>query len=213
MSQTALLRLMLLMSPSFPVGGFAYSSALEQAAADDLVRKSHELGEWLEAALQSGSLRNDAILLVQAHRGDLVMTNELALALAGSNERYQENTAQGAAFVSAVKAANLPCPALPEPVTYSVAIGAVAAVQDIAAEDAVGAFLHAYLSNQIQCAIRLGITGQNGGLALLAMLETRIAAIASELASSTIEDLGSNTMMADVSSMRHETLYSRIFRS
>ena len=174
MIQTQLLRLMMLLSPSFPVGGFAYSSALEQAAADGLVSNPDELGDWLEATLQSGSLYNDAILLVQAHCGQIDEANEMALALAGSKERYLETTAQGAAFVAAVRAANLPCPALPEPIAYSISVGAVAAVQDIAAEDAVGAFLHAFLSNQIQCAIRLGITGQNGGVALLDYFLRRI---------------------------------------
>ena len=137
----------------------------------------------------------------------------MPLALAGSKERYLETTAQGAAFVAAVRAANLPCPALPEPIAYSISVGAVAAVQDIAAEDAVGAFLHAFLSNQIQCAIRLGITGQNGGVALLAQLENRIAGLSSGLAASTLDDLGSNTIMADISSKRHEALGSRIFRT
>lgn len=213
MIQTQLLRLMMLLSPSFPVGGFAYSSALEQAAADGLVSNPDELGDWLEATLQSGSLYNDAILLVQAHCGQIDEANEMALALAGSKERYLEATAQGVAFVAAVRAANLPCPALPEPIAYSISVGAVAAVQDIAAEDAVGAFLHAFLSNQIQCAIRLGITGQYGGVALLAQLENRIAGLSSGLAASTLDDLGSNTIMADISSKRHEALGSRIFRT
>lgn len=213
MSQSTLLRLMTLLSPAFPVGGFAYSSGLEQAVADCLVSNPGTLQDWLEAALQAGALRNDTILLSLANRGTQNEANELAIALAGCHERYLETTAQGDSFIRAVEAAGLPCPRFAGPVAYAVAVGAVSAMQDIKVEDAICAFVHAWMSNQIQCAIRLGILGQNGGVALLAHLETAIAAMATQLADANENDLGSNTFLADISSMRHETLYSRIFRT
>jgi urease accessory protein len=219
MSQTTLLRLMTLLSPSFPVGGFAYSHGLEQASADGLVTNAEELGEWLSQLLRSGTAWNDAVLLAQAHRGAdnpeaLRAVADLAEALAGSQERHMESQNLGAAFITAVKAAVLAMPdALGERAAYPVAVGAAAAAQGLAVIDAVSAFLHAFVSNQIQCAIRLGILGQNGGVALLTGLEPLLGETAARASQSTLDDLGVNSIMADIAAMRHETLYSRIFRT
>jgi urease accessory protein len=219
MSQSALLRLMLLLSPSFPVGGFAYSHGLEQAAADGQVRDAQSLREWLASLLNHGSQWNDAVLLAEAHRRvaagqGLSETAELAAALAGSKERHLEQQNLGNAFISAVKAGGLPTPdGLGDNAAYPVAVGAAAAAHGIEALSALTAFLHAFVSNQIQCAIRLGILGQAGGVRLLAGLEADIAGVAVRAVSSSLDNLGSNSSAAEIASMRHETLYSRIFRT
>lgn len=219
MSQSTLLRLMTLLSPSFPVGGFAYSSGLEQAVADQLVTDSQTLGDWLLSIVQNGSIWNDVVLLVESHRRignarPIAEISDLAEALAGSKERCLEQQNLGGAFIDAVKASGLAMPtAIGEQPAYPVAIGAIAAAQGLDLESALGAFLHAYFSNQIQCAIRLGLLGQNGGVALLAGFEPVILETAKQANLSTLEDLGASSLMADILAMRHETLYSRIFRS
>jgi urease accessory protein len=219
MSQTALLRLMTLLSPSFPVGGFAYSHGLEQAAADGWVTDAAGLGNWLSQLLRSGSAWNDAVLLSEAHRcadmpEALRSVAALAEALAGSRERHMESQNLGAAFITAVTSGGLAVPAaLGETAAYPVAVGAAAAAQGLGCAETVSAFLHAFASGQIQCAIRLGILGQAGGVKLIASLEADIADIAVRAAASGLDDLGSNTFAAEIASMRHETLYSRIFRT
>jgi urease accessory protein len=219
MSQTALLRLMTLLSPSFPVGGFAYSHGLEQAAADGWVTDADGLSGWLSQVLRSGSAWNDAVLLAQAHRcamspDELRAAAELAEALAGSRERHMESQNLGAAFITAVKTGGLAMPeALGIAAAYPVAVGAAAGAQGLGCAGTLAAYLHAFASNQIQCAIRLGILGQAGGVKLLAAQEADIDIVAARAAGSTLEDLGSNTIAAEIASMRHETLYSRIFRT
>ena len=219
MSQSTLLRLMTLLSPSFPVGGFAYSSGLEQAVADQLVTDNTTLGDWLVSIVQRGSIWNDAVLLAESHRRvgngkSIAEIADLAEALAGSKERHLEQQNLGSAFIDAVKASGLIMPpSIGDRAAYPVAIGAIAAAQGLDLESALGAFLHAYVSNQIQCAIRLGVLGQNGGVALLASLEPVILETARQANLSTLDDLGASSLMADISAMRHETLYSRIFRS
>jgi urease accessory protein len=219
MSQTALLRLMTLLSPSFPVGGFAYSHGLEQAAADGWVSEAAGLGDWLSQLLRSGSAWNDAVLLSQAHRcagapEALRRAAELAEALAGSRERHMESQNLGAAFITAVASGGLAVPAaLGDKAAYPVAVGAAAAAQGLGCAETVSAFLHAFASSQIQCAIRLGILGQAGGVRLLASIEADIGEIAVRAAASGLDDLGSNTIAAEIAAMRHETLYSRIFRT
>jgi urease accessory protein len=219
MSQTALLRLMTLLSPSFPVGGFSYSHGLEQAVADGLVAEASELGDWLAQLVRSGSAWNDAVLLAEAHHSAdmpeaLSSVAELAEALAGSHERHVESQNLGAAFITAVRSGQLAMPeALGDGAAYSIAVGAAAAAQGLTAIDALSAYLHAFVSNQIQCAIRLGILGQNGGVGVLTGLEPLIAETAARSSSSTLDDLGSNTIITEISAMRHEALHSRIFRT
>lgn len=219
MSQAALLRLMTLLSPSFPVGGFAYSHGLEQAMADGLVANAGALRDWLAQLLRSGTAWNDAVLLAEAHRSTdmpekLSAAAELAEALAGSRERHLESQNLGAAFITAVKSGGLAIPeALGEGAAYPVAVGAAAAAQGLTVIDALSAYLHAFVSNQIQCAIRLGILGQNGGVSLLTGIEALIAEGAMRASTSTLDDLGSNTIISEISAMRHEALHSRIFRS
>ncbi len=177
------------------------------------------LGDWLVSIVQRGSIWNDAVLLAESHRRvgngkSIAEIADLAEALAGSKERHLEQQNLGSAFIDAVKASGLIMPpSIGDRAAYPVAIGAIAAAQGLDLESALGAFLHAYVSNQIQCAIRLGVLGQNGGVALLASLEPVILETARQANLSTLEDLGASSLMADISAMRHETLYSRIFRS
>jgi urease accessory protein len=216
---TALLRLMTWLSPAFPVGGFAYSHGLERAVHDGLVSDRAELQAWLAALLEIGSGWNDAVLFAEAWRrardgGDLVDLAELAEALAGSGERHAETMLQGAAFLAA--AAGWPNPVLlvlPTPCPYCVAVGAVSGCHEIPLEDALAAWLQAFSSNLVQAAIRLGVTGQDGATRTVAALEPLVLETASRAAGSTLDNLGSATFMSDVVAMKHETQYSRLFRS
>ena len=212
----ALLRLMTLMSPSFPVGGFSYSHGLEQAVADGLVADFTTLENWLSSLVAHGSLWNDAVLFAESFRrnDDLSDVIELGEALAGSKERYLESQAQGAAFIAAAKAGGYAtAQSLPAKAPYSVAAGRIAAEQGIELADGLAAFIHAFAGNQVQAAIRLSLFGQAEGVRMVAALEPLILATANRAAHSSLDDLGGSTIVAEIASMRHEALYSRIFRT
>jgi urease accessory protein len=218
-SNIALLRLMAWLSPAFPVGGFAYSHGLERAAHDGLVANGESLAGWLETLVEMGSAWNDAVLFTEAWRraregGDLDEVAALAEALAGSQERHTETMLQGAAFLKA--AAAWPNPVLgrlPAECAYSVAVGAVAGGNGIALQDALSAFLQAFFSNLVQASIRLGVVGQSGATALLAGFEPLALSTAARAARSTLDDLGGCAFISDIMAMKHETQYSRLFRS
>ncbi|WP_244598158.1 urease accessory protein UreF [Pseudohoeflea suaedae] len=215
----ALVRLMSWLSPAFPVGGFNYSHGLEQAVAAELVSDRETLKSWLDALTTRGSAWNDLVLLAEAWRqagegGDLAETAQLAEALAGSSERHLETMNQGSAFLAAASAwgqgiaAGLgPRAALP------VAVGACAARSGLPLEATLAAYLQAFLSNQVQAAQRLMPIGQTGGIDVLSTLEPLIGEIAARASRSTLDDLGSSTLNADIAAMRHETMPSRIFVS
>jgi urease accessory protein len=214
-----LLRLVTWLSPAFPVGGFAYSSGLEKAVEDGLVRDQPGLAAWLTSLLHHGAIWNDAVLLAEAWRNwqqrpMLDAVSELALALAGSKERYLETVALGTAFRDAAQAwPSAVLGWLNGPVAYPVAVGAVSASHNIGCEATLAAYLHAAVSQQVSAGIRLGLMGQSQGVALLAGLENTIEQVAARAALSTLDDLGSATVAAEIASARHEMQASRLFRS
>jgi urease accessory protein len=215
----SLLRLMAWLSPAFPVGGFAYSGGLEATVKEGRVRDASDLRDWLSTQLPNGALWNDAVLLAEAWKATndplrLAALIDLATALAGSAERHLEVTAQGAAFVAAASA--WPSPVLDQvdgEVPYAVAVGAIAAANGVGLQQTLGAWLHAACAQSISAAIRLSVIGQRQGVEVLASLEDDILAVATSAMESTLDDLGSATVIADIMAMRHETLEVRLFRS
>ena len=220
------LRLMAWLSPTYPVGAYAYSHGLEWAVEAGDVRDAATLAEWLADVLERGAARNDMILLGEAHRaasaGDpaaLSAVNDLALALAPSRELHLETSQQGRSFLDATCAA-WPCPALealaqalPGAVAYPVALGLAAGAHGMARGPLTSAYGLAFIQNLVSAALRVAPIGQSAGMRVIAALGPRIAALAESLASAGLDDLGAATLRLDLGSFRHETQYSRIFRS
>src|SRR5215212_5404816 len=221
-----LLPLMAWLSPAFPVGGFAYSHGIEQAHEDGDVIDAASLEVWLADLLAQGAARNDAILLAasywaaqaQDERG-LAKVAELALALATSAERRLETVTQGDAFRLACAAA-WPCPvfdfldrAWSESVAYPVAVGVAAAGHGLPLEAVLEGFVFAFVVNLTSAAVRLGVLGQTDGQRVLAALTPAVLALAAFAARATIDDLGGAAFRSDLAALRHETQYTRLFRS
>lgn len=218
----ALLRLLAWMSPAFPVGAFSYSGGLETAVNDRRISTATELGDWISMLLQRGTLWNDAVLLSRAWQSqedqedqeELNALPALAQALAGSAERYRETVLMGDAFIDAAGA--WPHPVLQrfaKATPYPVAVGAIAAAHGVGREETLVAYLHSGASQLVSAGIRLGVAGQRDGVAILARLEGAISDVAQRAAGSTLDDLGSATILADTASMRHEIQETRLFRS
>lgn len=96
-----LLLLLNWMSPAFPVGAFAYSHGLEWAIVEGHVGDATGLEIWIGDLVTRGSGWNDAVLFARCYEDSAEELNELALALAGSKERYLETTQLGRSFATA----------------------------------------------------------------------------------------------------------------
>jgi urease accessory protein len=206
-------RLLTWLSPAFPTGGFAYSHGIEWVVEAGEITDGETLQGWLTDVLTLGAVRSDAILLRQACRpgADFVALAELAAAAVPARERRVETLNQGAAFVRAAQPWG--CPVLPDPVAYPIAVGAMAGAHGIEEEVACVAFLQAATANLISAAVRLVPLGQSTGLAVLAALETVILRVAAGTRAATLNDLGGAVFRSDLAAMRHETQYTRLFRS
>jgi urease accessory protein len=222
----ALYRLLTWLSPSFPVGAFAYSSGIEWAVEAGDIVDATSLKDWLSAMLSDGSGFCDGVFLAQAHRaassGDDVGLRdiaELASAFVPSRERQLETSTQGRAFIEIARAAwnsdgleaMIAC--CDGVIVYPVAVGLVSAAHAIPIEPTMHAFLHALVSNWISSGARLVPLGQTDSQRVLASLEPVVVATAKRALAATPDDLGSATFRADLASLRHETQYTRLFRS
>jgi len=96
---------------------------------------------------------------------------------------------------------------------YPVAVGLAAGAHGLPLRPALALFLNGFVANLVSVSVRLVPLGQTAGLRILAGLQPRILDMAGRAATSTLDDLGSAAMVSDIASMRHETLYSRVFRS
>lgn len=202
------------LSPAYPVGAFAYSHGLEWAVEEGHVHDAASLHRWVETLLAHGAARSDAILLAHAWRepgSDAVLS--LSLALQPSAERRLESRAQGAAFARVTGAA-FPTGTDPtEGVPYCVALGQAAARHGLPLAPVLMLYLQAFSSNMLSAAIRLGVLGQTESQRLLAAVMPLCRTVAAEAETASLDTVGGCALLSDIASMRHETQYSRLFRS
>ncbi|MEI9925972.1 MAG: urease accessory protein UreF [Bradyrhizobium sp.] len=222
----ALYRLMTWLSPSFPVGAFSYSSGIEWAVEAGDIVDAASLKGWLASMLTDGAGFCDGVFLAQTHRAasssdtaGLRDIAELAAAFVPSRERHLETSTQGRAFIDIARAA-WNCDGLDQLVSacdgvivYPVAVGLVSAAHAIPLQPTMHAFLHAVVSNWISAGVRLVPLGQTDCQRVLAQLEPGVVSTGKRALEASLDDLGSATFRADLASMRHETQYTRLFRS
>ena len=177
LGESGLYRLMSWLSPGFPVGAFSYSHGVEYAIEAGLVGDGDGLQRWIDGIIRYGAGRVDADLFrdawqAQAGAGDLAATVELANAMRGSREMALESTAQGTAFLDAVRgtasdpaviAAMQRLSEIDRKPAYAVAVADAAASVAVPLRPALAAFLHARAANKLAatcgrypCTIRCG---------------------------------------------------------
>jgi urease accessory protein len=96
---------------------------------------------------------------------------------------------------------------------YSIAVGVACGRRGVDVDVSAAAYLQAFAANLISAAVRLVPLGQTTGLRVLAALEPVILAVAEETRSAGLDDLGGCAFRSDLAAMRHETQYTRLFRS
>lgn len=225
-SANSALPLLAWLSPAFPVGSFAYSHGIEWAFESGDVTNAQSTETWIADLIECGGPWSDAVLLASAHRAvsakELDTLNEvadLAAALAPSKERKLETMAQGEAFMNAVSAAwpnksfEKALAAIGKEVAYPVAVGVASAAHEISLRVTLESYLLAVVSNFVSAAVRLIPLGQTDGTKIVAKLTPRVREIAARAEKSTLDDVGGAAIRSDIASMKHETQYTRLFRS
>lgn len=221
----ALYRIMTWLSSAYPVGGFSYSHGIEYAVEVGLVRDRASLIDWVASILRDGSGKVDGALFAAAWRaaksGDAAALDEiagLAAAWRGTAELALESSAQGTAFVTVTTQAwpdtTLIAAAARRggKLAFPVAV-AMAMAHHVPLADALAGYLTAFAANLVSAGVRLIPLGQTDGQLAIAGLEPIVAQTTSAAMQADLDELGTATPMLDWCSMRHETQYTRLFRS
>jgi urease accessory protein len=220
-----LYRLLAWFSPSYPIGAFSYSHGIEYAVETEKVKTAVQLADWIGHILRFGAGWVDAVLLKEAHAAagsseKLDELCDLAAAWRGTTEMALESSQQGGSFVSVTRAAwghpDLDAFAAlredrPMPLCISIGVAAAAHRLDVAA--VLAAYLHAFAANLVSAAVRLIPLGQTDGQRALNALMPVVDSVVPCALACPLEDCGTAAPMVDLTSMLHETQYTRLFRS
>jgi urease accessory protein len=217
-TDAALLRLLWLASPALPIGGFSYSEGLEAAVEAGLVHDEGSAGEWLAQQLHASLARADlavVALAVAACRGgdaeELGRLDQWVRQTRETSELRQQSEQMGRSLREWQR--SLGHKDLPAEFTYPVAF-AVAAESCGAPTRAIAlAYAFAWCENMMQAAIKSVPLGQGAGQRILARLGNELPAAIDHALALDAGQLQSFTPMLAILSARHETQYSRLFRS
>lgn len=220
-----LYRLLAWNSPAYPIGSFGYSHGLEWAVESGTVRCPDDVFSYVSAVVERAGGWIDAVYFAHVWRaaGIPAQLDELAdhaVAFRGSAETAVESRQQGAAFLEVTRKA-WPHPLLDafanrhakSPVAHSVVVALACAAHGIELEASLHAFIHAFVANLVSAATRLVPLGQTQSAIVIARLAPVTGTITARALQTPIEELGTAAPAIELCSLRHETQYSRLFRS
>ena len=219
----SLYRLLAWLSPAYPIGAFSYSHGVETAVEEGFIKDRASLVTWLETVLRDGTGRVDGALLAVAWRAAdardwhlFRKIAERAAAWRGTSEMALESRQQGGSFLSITRTA-WPHPdfgVVEGELALPVAVALATALHEVALETALEGYLHAFTANLISAAVRSVPLGQTDGQIALATLEPAVRqTVEAALAVTDLDEVGTATPLLDWCSLRHETQYTRLFRS
>lgn len=215
----ALPRLLQLASPTLPVGAFSYSQGLEWAVEAGTVTDEASALRWIGEQLQWNLGSYEAPLLARmlaAHKvGAEDTVKELDaryLASRESAELRAETLQMGYSLRKLILDLALPIVVPPQP-TFPTAWSALVAHWDIAADEALAAWLWSWAENQVMAALKTVPLGQVAGQRILLELGQRIPSVVEHALSLGDEELSNFAPGFAIACARHETQYSRLFRS
>ena len=219
----SLLRLLQLVSPSLPIGMYSYSQGLETAVHDGWVTNAGQTGDWLHGLLHNGLCKVDAPLLARLYdawqTGDeqaVEKWSQTLVACRETSELRAEDKQTGQALARLL--VNLEMPEAQAWQKHSNAtlatMFALAAVRwQIDKADVVAGYLWGWLENQILGAIKLVPLGQVAGQRLLQNLAVELPGLVEQALQLNDDEIGGSCFGLALASSRHETQYSRLFRS
>jgi urease accessory protein len=226
-----LLQLIWLASPALPIGGFSYSEGMESAVDSGLAGDEESVAGWLVDQLHLSLARADLAVVAQAipawQEHDMARIAELdawVLQTRETSELRQQTEQMGRSMIEWLRAVR---PELVEALaspstssgrtevffTYPVAFALAASATGAATRDALLAFAFGWAENMVQAALKSVPLGQSSGQRVLGRLAREIPAAVDVALALHDEDRQAFSPMLAILSARHETQYSRLFRS
>ncbi|MGA2550359.1 MAG: urease accessory UreF family protein [Burkholderiaceae bacterium] len=218
-----------LASPALPVGGFSYSAGLEAACAAEIAHDEASVQDWIRASLQTALERAEAPAWLLFYRAwqtsrwdELQSLNAWFLATRETLELRRESEQMGWSLVHIATDlrwggddARAQLLAM-RPISYPTASAFACAAQAIPEELGVAAYCFAWLENQVTAALKTLPLGQAAGQRILTRLMEILPALierARDRAEQGQDGIETLAPQLAILSARHETQYSRLFRS
>lgn len=226
MKPAALVKLLRIASPALPVGAFSYSQGLEWAVESGCVSNEASARQWISSLLSNSIARFELPMLASLYRA--WRDNDAALA-ASLNEEYlasretaelrSESIQMGGALLTVLQTDGEHEAALLEPlsgiadVVFPNSFAFAAAAWQLELEDTLTAYAWSWLENQVTAAMKLVPLGQRAGQRLLAGLSPACTEAMRTAVSLPKGEWSNFAPLFAIACSRHETQYSRLFRS
>ena len=208
----SLAKLLQLASPALPVGAYSYSGGLEAAVEAGVVKDAPTAERWIGDVLEHSIARMEAPIVLAFFSGNFEETNEKFLASRETAELRAETVQMGYSLNRLLKDLGVGEVPVEEP-SFPAAFAFAAAHWKIEPAAALQAYLWAWVENQVMAAVKAVPLGQTDGQRILLGLGERISALIPNVLSMKDEEIGNFAPGLAILSSRHETQYSRLFRS
>ena len=223
LTHPGLLRLLQLSSPMLPVGAYAYSQGLEWAVESGWVRDEHSAADWIGGVLGAGPAQLDLPVLVRLYRAwendDVERVHHWSCYLDAARESGElQAEARQLGESLAVLLAQLGIDAARdwkeiEYAGFPTLFALAAVTYRVPLPEAALGFLWAWCENQVAAAMKLVPLGQAAGQRILSTLIEQLPALAEHGLALADHEIGVLAPRLAIGSARHETQYTRLFRS
>jgi urease accessory protein len=224
LTDSHLLCLLQLASPALPVGAYSYSEGLEALVENGTINDQVTLQHWLESELCYGAIRLEVAVMLRAYRSvkesdfkALCYWNEWLSAARETEELRASSWQMGRSLIRLLTELQpqTKCfaDAVGNPCNYAIAFGIAVAHWDINIRLALLGYLHSWATNLITSGVKLIPLGQTSGQKLLLLLQPLFTIAMEEVLSLEDDELSCCSWGLSLASMKHQTLYTRLFRS
>ena len=219
----AFIRLLQLVSPALPIGLYSYSQGLEQAVEAGWVHDERTAGLWVAGLMERSVSRVDLPILIRLYTAwsqhDETGVEYWSLQLRAHRETAElraEDRQTGQALARVLTGLQLERASAwqrHEASSLATLFALAAVTWGIPRPTAASAYLWGWLENQALCAVKLIPLGQSAGQRMLFDLSSRIPALTVQALALDDDDIGGSSLGQSLASSRHETQYTRLFRS
>jgi urease accessory protein len=217
------LRLFQLISPSLPVGGFTYSQGLEWAIEAQWVTDKPSLENWLQSILEASVATLELPVLIRlleafnhADDASVVHWTQWLVACRETMELRKEERQRGAALVRLLPSLDIQVPAHLATTVASCQLTGIALAASqwgIDCQQLCRGYCWSWLENNVVAGVKLIPLGQTHGQQIMLNMAKTIPAAVTQAMTTEDNDIRSSTPAMAIASSRHETQYTRLFRS